>query len=530
MDDLSSRYTIKKKISSGGMATIYLAEDTALHRDVAIKRVHPHLLERSEAIKRFNNEAKIIASLSHKNIITVFDYGESKNGHYIVMEYIDGFNTLEIVEKFGTIPNLVLLDIITQILYGLKAAHDQGVYHRDIKPENIMIDKKGGVHIMDFGIAFLVNQESITLTGSFVGSPSYVSPEQVIGKKITEKSDIFSFGGLCYVSATNELPFDADNPNGIIHKVVNVDPVPPFRRNSELILELSDFILCCLQKDSEKRPDVNKCLSLIEDLCRTDTIKLDMGRYSTFINDPDKYRMQEREELYKIYQKNASTNYKNKKYVSALKNLNQIQSFGKLSKEDYKLRNRIKNRGKIKKAIISVSVIAMVLFGAFIINKNIPKEDSKTKEFSNAVPIEKVEQARELTVDKQIHLNNSAEQDSSIKTVANNQPEEKDKKQVKGVKKISVQTEKTQDNLAPISKPQYGCLNLRTNPPWAKVYIDEIFIGETPKTGIIQLKTGRHKLVIEKSGFNKENLYLSIPPNDTLHKKIKLTPLSKAKE
>lgn len=527
MDDLSSRYTIKKKISSGGMATIYLAEDTSLHREVAIKRVHPHLLERPEAIKRFNNEAKIIASLSHENIITVFDYGEGKNGHYIVMEYIDGFSVLELIEKFGTLPNLILLDIITQILSGLKAAHDQGVYHRDIKPENVMIDKNGGVHIMDFGIAYLVNQESITLTGSFVGSPSYVSPEQVIGKKITEKSDIFSFGGLCYVCATNKLPFDADNPTGIIHKVVNEEPVPPFRHNTGLILLLSDFILSCLQKDYEKRPDVNKCLSMIGDLCRADNIKPDRGRYGRFIEDTDNYRVQEREELFETYQKNALINYKNRKFVYALKNLNQMRPFGKLSKEDYKLLNRIKNRGKIKNALVSLLVIAAVLFGFLIINKNIPRKDSGTEELSYTIPIEK---DREATEDKQIPRTDIAEQDSATKTVVIKQPGVKSKKQVKYVNKVSVQSKKTEDSLIPLTVSRYGYLNLRTNPPWAKVYIDEIFIGETPKTGIIQLKAGGHNLILKKPGFYMENLYLSIMSNDTLQKKIKMTPFSKTKE
>ena len=169
-------------------------------------------------------------------------------------------------------------------------------------------------------------------------------------------------------------------------------------------------------------------------------------------------------------------------------------------------------------------VIVLILFGYFILNKNNPKEDSDAMESSTAVPIEKVEQDRGLTEDNQIPKDNIAEQVSVIKPAVINKPA------VKEVKKISVQTEKIQDNLAPLTTPQYGCLNLRTNPPWTKVYIDEIFIGETPKTGIIQLKTGSHKLVVVKTGFNQESFYVSILPNDTLHKKIKMTPSGKTKE
>lgn len=514
MDNLS-RYTFKRKINSGGMATVYLAEDTLLKRDVAIKKVHPHLLERPEAIRRFNNEAKIIASLSHENIVTVFDYGESENERYLVMEYVNGLTLVDLVEKYDILPNLILLDIITQVLSGLKAAHSKGIYHRDIKPDNVMVDYSGDAHIMDFGIAYLVNQESITLTGSFVGSPSYISPEQVVGDNLTEKSDIFSFGSLCYVCATNVLPFYADNPNAILHKVVNEEPLSPFKRNTGLLQWLSDFIEKCLQKEPEKRPDVKECITLIENMCDADGIVLDRNRYSQFINDPEGYRLHENKELYKIYQKNATENYQNKKFVAVLKNLDQMRVFGELTPEDLNLLQKIKNRGKIR-SILALTGIVSVIFVVFFLTF---KYLSTIIDYQSDKSVEKRQSDSLVTGISAAHAESIVQTKDSVvqKTAIPPAVDRIKTKQVRPKKRIPKKEDIT-------SAIVYGYLDLRTNPPWVKVIIDDIKIGETPKTGIIRLKQGEHRLILEKRGFQKIDYTITIEKKDTLQKKIMMKP------
>ena len=211
------------------MATVYLAEDTFLHRDVAIKKIHPHLLERPEAIKRFNNEAKIIASLSHENIVTVYDYGETDRERYLVMEYIDGHTLVEVIEYYGILPNIVLINILIQVLSGLKAAHSKGIYHRDVKPDNVMIDRNGCAHIMDFGIARTLQPTGLTDTGMLIGTPEYMSPEQAVGEPIDNRTDIYSLGVILFELATGRVPFKGDTAVSVALK--HKTEAPPIPKN-----------------------------------------------------------------------------------------------------------------------------------------------------------------------------------------------------------------------------------------------------------------------------------------------------------
>ncbi len=496
---------------------MYLAEDSLLHRDVAIKKIHPHLLERPEAIRRFNNEAKIIASLSHENIVTVYDYGQSEHERYLVMEYIDGLTLVEILEVYGILPNCILIDIFYQILSGLRAAHKKGIFHRDVKPDNVMIDRNGCVHIMDFGIAYLVNQESITLTGAFVGSPSYVAPEQVVGEPITDKSDVFSFGSLCYVCATDLTPFEGDNPSAIFNKVVNEDPVSPLSHNFQLLHWLNDFIENCLQKDPLKRPDIPQCIEKLSDFCASYGIELNRNRFIRFCEDTEKYRKEEREELYSIFKKVAHEKYRAGRYVAVLKAIDQMYAFGQLDTEVRMLQKKVINRGRLRRFTISVGIVILLLGAAYlllesaspIIRKKMVLHALKNKE--SPFPAVITDSSSMVKEDKfgentYISINKPERVKKSRPRPLSNPPK----------------TVMTPASVKTVTENNYGYLDIRSNPPWATVYIDGIKAGATPKTGIIQLKPGDHKLVLKKQGYKNFAETVTIIENDTLQCKIKM--------
>lgn len=558
MGDLS-RYLIKSKISFGGMASVYLAEDLVLNRDVAIKKVHPHLLERPETIKRFNNEAKIIASLSHENIITVFDYGEDNNERYIIMEFVDGYTLTDIVNKFGVIPNLVMMEIMVQILSGLKLAHSQGIYHRDIKPDNVMLDRKGCAKLMDFGIAYLVNQESITLTGAFVGSPSYISPEQVTGGKITEKTDLFSFGSLCYVCVTDVIPFDADNPNGILHKVVNKNQIPVYDINKVIISHLSDLIDCCLRKDFDKRLDAKQAIAKIKEFCSEYGVELGKERYLRFIANPDKYRKEEQMELFSILQKKGRDYYFQKQYLKVLRNFDQMRLFGKLSSEDQKIENRIKNRGIAVRFTFVFALCLIIACGTFFVFRQVieyrrnvvsqkileNQEELRKEKYNDMAIIDMV--GNDNIIDSGVLVNEVSIPDSKKDNKAvvnkNNKVPIKQNTVIGKIlnKNLSVvntdRVKNVNDEHAiidtdtkemyyqkEVEEQLYGYLYLKTNPPWVHFYVDNVLIGKTPQTGVIKLKSGKHTIKLIKVGFELILYDLTIITSDTLVEKVKLVP------
>lgn len=203
------RYRILNQLGQGGMATVYLAEDPLLQRLVAVKVIQAHLSSNSSLMDRFTVEAKTIASLRHVNIVEVFDFGIQDDQQFLVMEYIDGQNLQAVCAALQGRPmsNTVAACIICQAAEGLTSAEKHGVVHRDIKPENLMFNSEGQLKIADFGIAHIADEGSRTQTGAVLGSPNFMSPEQIEGVKPTNKTDIFSLGGVFYYCLTAKMPF-----------------------------------------------------------------------------------------------------------------------------------------------------------------------------------------------------------------------------------------------------------------------------------------------------------------------------------
>ena len=250
---ISDRYQIIKSIGEGGMANVYLAYDTILERNVAVKVLRGDLANDEKFVRRFQREALQASSLSHPNIVEVYDVGEDNGEYYIVMEYVEGKHLKNLLKKRGklTIPEVV--DIMLQVTSGLSIAHDSYIIHRDIKPQNIMILDNGLVKLTDFGIALAMNSTQLTQTNSVMGSVHYLPPEQASGKGATLQSDIYSLGILMYELLTGKLPFRGENAVEIALKHLK-ETMPSIRKEiPDIPQSIENIILRATAKNPKNR-------------------------------------------------------------------------------------------------------------------------------------------------------------------------------------------------------------------------------------------------------------------------------------
>ena len=250
---INDRYQIIKSIGEGGMANVYLAYDTILDRDVAVKVLRGDLADDEKFVRRFQREALSASSLSHPNIVEVYDVGDDNGQYFIVMEYIDGKNLKDLLKKRGKLTVSEVVDIMSQIADGLSVAHDSYIIHRDIKPQNIMILENGLVKITDFGIAMAMNATQLTQTNSVMGSVHYLPPEQASGKGSTLKSDIYSMGILMYELLSGTLPYRGDNAVEIALKHLK-EPLPSIREEfPDIPQSVENIILKAAAKNPKNR-------------------------------------------------------------------------------------------------------------------------------------------------------------------------------------------------------------------------------------------------------------------------------------
>src|SRR5258705_1971700 len=250
------RYKIVAEIGQGAMGTVYKAVDPIIDRTVAIKTINLNLskteLEEYEA--RFQQEIKAAGRLNHPNIVTICDVGKTDQVAYMAMEFLEGQELKDMIATGNLPPADQVVDIIAQVADGLHFAHQQDIVHRDVKPSNIMVLKNNALaKITDFGIARLPNSAVKTMTGLILGSPRYMSPEQVIGKAIDSRSDIFSLGVVLYEALTGVAPFDGDNVNAIMYATVNTTPAPPSAHNRHVPAMLDLIVAKAMAKLLEDR-------------------------------------------------------------------------------------------------------------------------------------------------------------------------------------------------------------------------------------------------------------------------------------
>ena len=245
----AGRYQIIEELGKGGMGKVYRVLDKKLNEEVALKLIRPEVSSDKQTIERFNNELKLARKIAHRNVGKMYELMEDAGTHFITMEYVPGQDLRGLIRQMGRLTTGKAVSIAGQICEGLEEAHRLGVVHRDLKPGNILIDRDGNAKIMDFGIARSLSGKGITGAGVMIGTPEYMSPEQVEGKEVDERSDIYSLGIVLYEMVTGRAPFEGDTPLSIAHKHKYESPVDPKKINPQVPEDVSRLILRCLEMD-----------------------------------------------------------------------------------------------------------------------------------------------------------------------------------------------------------------------------------------------------------------------------------------
>ena len=257
---VDNRYQVRSRLARGGMSTVYLATDQRLERDVALKVLHPHLVNDGNFLDRLGREAKAAAKLSHPHVVGVLDQGSDGPTAYLVMEYIKGHTLRDVIKEKGALSPRLALALIDPVVEGLGAAHAAGLIHRDIKPENVLIADDGRIKVGDFGLARAVTTS--TSTGALIGTVAYLSPELVLGRAADARSDIYSVGIMLYEMITGKQPFDGEVPIQVAYQHVNSAVEAPSAKVPGLAAEVDELVQWCTARDPEQRPvDGNALLS-----------------------------------------------------------------------------------------------------------------------------------------------------------------------------------------------------------------------------------------------------------------------------
>lgn len=339
------RYEILSEVGQGGMSVVYRARDRELHRDVAVKVMHSFLASETQARERFHREAVAVARLRHPHIIEIYDYsGENAELSYIVTELISGESLADTVDRIRLDPPEVALLLIRAIADALQHAHAHDIVHRDLKPENILVSREGQLKLTDFGIARMMDQQTMTITGTLLGSPSYMAPEYIDGKATDARADIFSLGTMFYQFAVGALPFEGASPHALLKKIVESRYEPADQRNRHVHARIARIIHKCLENSPDRRyqsaaavlKDVDALLSRLQIDPITELPKL--------LASPDVYGQELKKNIVPTYLQLGKREFAAKNYGASVDDLNRVLAEDPHHAEVRKILRRMRRR------------------------------------------------------------------------------------------------------------------------------------------------------------------------------------------
>ncbi len=377
------RYRILEQLGQGGMSVVYKGLDTALDREVAVKVLHPHLASQQDARERFQREAKAVAKLRHPNILDIFDYsGADSPESYIVVELIHGPTLKRFVEGarssgdaeprstpardgVGRVPIEVAAMIVHEVCGAVAAAHAQGIIHRDIKPENVMIREDGVLKLTDFGIAQILDANSMTVTGQILGSPAHMAPEQIDASEVDFRTDVWSVGTVLYYLAAGRLPFEGKNPHHLLKKIMDGDYPDPIRVEPAMGERLAGIIRKSLARKREGRHDSAEALqrelgAFLADLEVADP-SAELKRY---FKDPGAYATAHRERIVKILVRRGQEEKKKGQLPIALDYFNRVLAIDEHNREVLRIVGGIERRQTFLRAAGAAVLIAALGAGS----------------------------------------------------------------------------------------------------------------------------------------------------------------------
>jgi tRNA A-37 threonylcarbamoyl transferase component Bud32 len=522
---LQGRYTILKEIASGGTATVFLAEDSVLRRKVALKKLHPHLVKQPEMVMRFEKEAVAAASLSHENIIKVYDFGREDSGLFLAMEYVDGISLERLLQDTpGGLPSIVALAVFHQLLEGLAAAHACGICHRDIKPSNVLVDKKGCVRIADFGIAFLSEETSITKTGSYLGTPGYSAPEQALGKTVTTKTDIFSAGTLFYRALTGKLPFEGETPHAVLMAIMERTPPKAAVVNRRVLPGLPELVQEMLAKIPDARPDASACARALERIAMRMGFSLEPARISRLMEDSAGYREAERREISQLLVRQARSADKAGRTHEAVKLFALAEIYSEANGEiRHEAAEFLKDRMtmiRMRRILFAVPfALCLIAAPALLWMRGGKKTGSDGVAYGaprsgNAVaqvpaPVPPLALAESAAPVRPPDAAAVSPPDRNVVPVSHVRADASDRKRVGMVadsKKGSAEKPPNRESVEVTAVEPVpaiavdGYLWIKTSPPFAKIRVDGREMGTTPIRSPIAMAPGGHKLELERKG------------------------------
>ena len=379
---LDGRYEITELIGEGGMADVYKAVDVVDNKTVAVKILKKEFAESEEFLRRFRNESKAIAVLSHPNIVKIYDVGFSEKIQFIVMEYIDGITLKEYMENEKILSWKDAVHFVTQILRALQHAHERGIVHRDIKPQNIMMFTDGTIKVMDFGIAKFAREEGKTATDQAIGTVHYISPEQARGDITDAKSDLYSVGVMLYEMLTGQKPFDTDNPVSIavmhMHNIAEL----PRRINPDIPSPLEEIIVHAMEKNPADR--YKTALEMLRDI---DRFKADPDVHFGYITNPPEPDMPTR--YFSAVNNDYSENPSDEEFTNGNDDIyNSDDVFDDTYDEDYSdFEEAEEKKGKslfvpVLSAVTVVVIMVAVFFIATLVKNMFTDDKTGTSEFA----------------------------------------------------------------------------------------------------------------------------------------------------